>query len=1281
MKRGFIKSAVIVAVILLMMSLLTLCISAEEQEISASGYFGELNWSFSKSNGTLVISGEGRMVAPSAYDYWYTYASFVKYVEIGEGAQNIAGGILSECKMIESIIIPNSVTEIDEDAFYINEYFTLKCNYGSYAASYAENNGITAEYLDIIIMGECGKNVYYRLDDKGTLTISGKGRMKDYYYSKYTQYITIPWYSRRSLIKEVIVEDGVTHIGDSVFRNCYNLKAISISSTVKSIGEYTFTECTLLKEVNLSDLSAWCSLESVGSNPLSGDVDILLNGKKITELVIPGDIEVIRKYAFAGCSSITSVIIGDNVKSVGDYAFSGCNGLTSVTMGDSVTSIGSNAFSGCNGLTSVTMGDSVTSIGSNAFYECENLSSVTFSSSVLSVGKYAFAWCPNLHDVFLNDSLTVIEDSAFYYSGIISIDIPATVTEIGQTAFCECFSLTEINVDPNNQVYSSVDGVLINKLTSTLVTYPGGKTQTEYTIPDNIKELGYASFILNKYLETVNLSESVTKINGYAFYKSSLKSINFCENLKIIDYDAFSYCENLINVNLPDSLIELGYGALAGSAIESISIPGSVEYISGDAFFICRNLKNVEIGYGVKIIGSCAFAGCSSLESIDIPDSVTELYSAAFEDCSSLKNVDVSDNIVRFGSYVFEGTPFLDNMLDSETVSIYIENYFIGIYEWKHSYSEFGKLSRNTKCIADYAFSGESSIRDLYIPPSVRGIGYGAFYNCKFLNSVNIPDGIETLYGALFYNCSALKTLSIPDSVTAIHSNVFTNCTSLTRVTIPASVTSIADNAFNNTPKLTIYCYKGSYAETYAIEHSIPYAYICDIHSFTNYVSNNDGNCTTNCTATAYCDYGCGVYDTVVIEGLKVHYFISYVYNNDATCTKDGTKTGYCYYGCGTTDTVVSKGTAKGHSCSEYTYNNDATCTKDGTKYGVCTRCKSVCVYTVPDSKVDHKYARYTYNNDATCTNNGTETAYCEYGCGNSNTRILNYSKLPHTMGEWKVIIPATSSTEGKMERICVDCSYSETEVIPTLLDPELSIDGYNILITKTDNIKYIRYALGEYSIAGEIKAAQGCVTLNATAISKLSENNIAAIPMTEGGVYSFWIKYHNGEEFIYTLDLADMEQETVTKGLTLTVKNLYGVKDYFIAKGEYDNYTELRSNALVQITKNKIGSKHDYSYILPEAGIYTVCVRYNDSTRDYKFITVIMTVTEPEFTENGLQLTVSNLEDVKVIRTAYGEYSTAGEVKRAPDAKAFTAKGVLNSLNEYTVKYSDEGTVTVAVV
>ncbi|MBR4881158.1 MAG: hypothetical protein IKU19_04450 [Clostridia bacterium] len=247
--------------------------------------------------------------------------------------------------------------------------------------------------------------------------------------------------------------------------------------------------------------------------------------------------------------------------------------------------------------------------------------------------------------------------------------------------------------------------------------------------------------------------------------------------------------------------------------------------------------------------------------------------------------------------------------------------------------------------------------------------------------------------------------------------------------------------------------------------------------------------------------------------------------------------------------------------------------------------------------------------------------------------------------------------------------------------DPELAVDGYDVLVSHASDLTYIRYALGEYKTAGEIKNAADCVTLNSKKIAEYTANDVCTINMADGGLYSFWLKTADGREYILYADLTTMEQYLTSYGVTLTVHNLYGVRDFFIAKGDYDTYADIKANYIVNVTSAKINGAHDYSYILSEPGFYTVYIRYTDSTRPATVLKTTLEVTEPYFVENGLQLTVGNLDDIKVIRTAYGRYSTPGDVKRAEGARAFSGKDVLKGKDEYTIQYRNNGLVTVAVV
>ena len=164
-----------------------------------------------------------------------------------------------------------------------------------------------------------------------------------------------PWYSQRESIKNVIIENGVTNIGNCAFFGCTNLTSVTIPKSVTSIGFAAFVNCS-----------------------------------RLTSITIPNSVTSIKDEAFQGCSSLISVTIGSSVKNIGDNAFSGCSSLTSAIIGNSVTSIGSSAFYQCKSLTSITIPNSVTNIGSSAFYGCSGLISVTIGNSVTKIESEAF---------------------------------------------------------------------------------------------------------------------------------------------------------------------------------------------------------------------------------------------------------------------------------------------------------------------------------------------------------------------------------------------------------------------------------------------------------------------------------------------------------------------------------------------------------------------------------------------------------------------------------------------------------------------------------------------------------------------------------------------------------------------------------------------------------------------------------------------------------------------------------------------------------------------------
>ena len=182
-------------------------------------------------------------------------------------------------------------------------------------------------------------NLIWKLYEDGTLNISGTGAMKNYGYSNNQS--PVYWNTN---VKKVVIEDGVTSIGNEAFHLCRNLISITIPKTLKSIGNNAFYDCTSL-----------------------------------TSVTIPGNVESIGESAFYYCDNLTDVTLQDGVKSIGDAAFIWCNNLTNIVLPNSVTSIGYYAFKDCTSLTSIKIPDSVTSIGNDAFKNCSSLKTISLS--------------------------------------------------------------------------------------------------------------------------------------------------------------------------------------------------------------------------------------------------------------------------------------------------------------------------------------------------------------------------------------------------------------------------------------------------------------------------------------------------------------------------------------------------------------------------------------------------------------------------------------------------------------------------------------------------------------------------------------------------------------------------------------------------------------------------------------------------------------------------------------------------------------------------------------
>ena len=330
--------------------------------------------------------------------------------------------------------------------------------------------------------GALGENITWELDDNGTLTISGSGDI----LSDLSQLFN-------KEIKSIVINNGITTIGDMAFANFKNLRSVILSDSITNIGYAAFYSCKNLTSITIPDSvisigldvfydTPWLE-EQRKNNPLVIVNGILIDGYSCEgDVTIPNDVTSINVSAFSDCDNLTSIIIPDSVTGIGASAFSGCKNLTSITIPDSVTSIGDYAFYdipwleeqrkknplviingilidgySCEG--DVIIPKSVTSIGVEAFSNCKSLTSITIPDSVTSIDGWAFYDCTSLESITIENSECAIGDSLG--------TIPDTSTIYGYTG-----STAETYADKYQKKFVAIDDKHVTTTTIPATTTP-----------------------------------------------------------------------------------------------------------------------------------------------------------------------------------------------------------------------------------------------------------------------------------------------------------------------------------------------------------------------------------------------------------------------------------------------------------------------------------------------------------------------------------------------------------------------------------------------------------------------------------------------------------------------------------------------------------------------------------------------------------------------------------------------------------------------------------------
>jgi BspA type Leucine rich repeat region (6 copies) len=407
-----------------------------------------------------------------------------------------------------------------------------------------------------------------------------------------------------SELAEVTISNGVANIGACAFE--YSpFTNLFIPASTTNMGPGPFEWCSELTTITVDPQNAFFT-----------SVDGIVFDKSKTVLVqypnglngpyaVPSNVTVIEPNAFAANTNLTGVTIPESVTNMGQEAFSGCAGLANVSI-EGATSIGPFAFYLCTNLTSITIPGSLTNIGpyafqysgltnitittgptaidDDAFIGCIHLTSVTIPASVTNIGQYAFSGCLQLTNVTIPSSVVSISDGAFYSCPLLTtLVIPTSVTSMGDYALS----------------HTGLKSVTIPSSVTNMETFNG------YAFADDP-------------LTNVTIVDGVPDIDPWTFYHClDLTNVTIPGSVNSIEVGAFNYCTNLAEVTIGHGVVNIGDGAFNGCFnLGSITVPDTVTSIGEGAFAGCLSLTNAAIFGNITNLGESAFDQCIDLKMI-----------------------------------------------------------------------------------------------------------------------------------------------------------------------------------------------------------------------------------------------------------------------------------------------------------------------------------------------------------------------------------------------------------------------------------------------------------------------------------------------------------------------------------------------------------------------------------------------------------------------------------------------------------------------------------------
>ena len=685
------------------------------------------------------------------------------------GVTKIAAKAFQKVENLEKVILPETVTEIGNNAFYnALKLSTVEIPGVEFIGEYAFAICHALNSIFLAKVETISENAFYSCTSLSHITIGENVKT-----------IESSAFVGCTGINTILVHAGERSIGNNAFP--YSLKNFRFILHTGTADEWSKTAISIKDAIVIHNYvpEQGIALGSCGENatwamnPFEGKLEISGTGDLYDYTQKSG----IPWYQYIGI--IETVTVAPGITSIGNYMFYEHTSLKGVNLCESLTKIGDAAFYGCSALQLTKLPDMLKSVGNEAFCNCSSITSLEINSELESIGTDAF---------YSSNTITA------YYKGAID-DWNATdgAPESGLNVCCY-FDGTNYPeyFGTHNSIHWQID-------TDSYILTIYGKGAVDATL--NSQYSTYAA-----YIKTVSLDENITELSDKAFKGlTALESFTVPGHIKTMGSNVFDGCTALTSADL--------------SATTLTTIP---DY----TFNNCRNLTKITLPAKYTSIGSYAFSGCSKLSTINLPSSLTSIGAYAFNNCSALKSINIPANVSQIGQSAFTYSGLTSIELPSKLTQIPSSMFS------NCSSLTSVNIPATVSSIGATVFNNCYNLESITIPDNVTRLEYGIFINCRNLKSIELPKNLLYIGRYAFQSCSSLTKVTIPDGTTTIDYGAFLNAYNINSIIIPRSMQSFGSMMFSYNPDTsysnpTVY-YKGSESEWSAIANNsqIPTEYV-----------------------------------------------------------------------------------------------------------------------------------------------------------------------------------------------------------------------------------------------------------------------------------------------------------------------------------------------------------------------------------------------------------------------------------------------------------------------